>query len=96
MDEDFLKASATLALAFNNGKRLAVFNDYPSTKMLGIIDQFTKVITGDDANAYREFLSSTLTASSRCGGHIYVAETHDLKIVGVAIWFGPGHTLRIE
>jgi hypothetical protein len=61
-----------------------------------LLDQFTKVITGDDANVYREFLSSTLTASWRCGGEIYVAETHDLKMVGVAIWFGPGHALRIE
>ncbi|KAH6911663.1 hypothetical protein BKA70DRAFT_1268269 [Coprinopsis sp. MPI-PUGE-AT-0042] len=75
--QDLLKASTTLALAFQN-------------------DQFTKVITGHNAEDYRRFLSSTLTASLLCGGEVYFAETRDQKVIGVAAWFGPGHSLRIE
>ncbi|KAH6890113.1 hypothetical protein BKA70DRAFT_1329049 [Coprinopsis sp. MPI-PUGE-AT-0042] len=58
-------------------------------------DQFTRVITGHDDDFYEEFLTSTLTASSLCGGEIYVAETREKQVIGVAMWFGPGRALHL-
>ncbi|KAJ7161213.1 hypothetical protein C8R46DRAFT_1106739, partial [Mycena filopes] len=61
-------------------------------------DLFTAVVTGhaldDPDTAYiGPFWKSTVVAGL-LGGEVYVAETVDTKkIIGCAVWFGPGHTM---
>ncbi|KAJ7038956.1 hypothetical protein C8F04DRAFT_1255526 [Mycena alexandri] len=62
------------------------------------LDLFTTVVTGHDpedpgATHIGPFFGSTVVAAL-LGGEVYVAETTDTKkIIGCAVWFGPGHTL---
>ncbi|KAJ6543328.1 hypothetical protein B0H10DRAFT_2389749 [Mycena sp. CBHHK59/15] len=65
-------------------------------------DLFTTVVTahdpkGTDSSHVGPFWKSTVVAGL-LGGEVYVAETTDpqKKIVGCAVWFGPGHNLFSE
>ncbi|KAJ6626062.1 hypothetical protein B0H10DRAFT_1906963 [Mycena sp. CBHHK59/15] len=62
-------------------------------------DRFTAVVTahdpkGTDTSHVGPFWKSTVGAGL-LGGEVYVAETADAqkKIVGCAVWFGPGHSM---
>ncbi|KAJ7260304.1 hypothetical protein B0H12DRAFT_1048525 [Mycena haematopus] len=60
-------------------------------------DFFTAVITGHDPTGtdtshVGPFWKSTVIAGL-LGGEVYVAETIDEKIIGCAVWFGPGRTM---
>ncbi|KAJ7153218.1 hypothetical protein C8R46DRAFT_1119777 [Mycena filopes] len=63
------------------------------------LDLFTAVVTGHypggtEAHHIGPFWLSTVVAGL-LGGEVYVAETDDAenKIIGCAVWFGPGHTM---
>ncbi|KAJ7703883.1 hypothetical protein B0H17DRAFT_1326670 [Mycena rosella] len=62
-------------------------------------DRFTAVVTGHglsetDTSHIGPFWLTTVVAGL-LGGEVYVAETNDTerKIIGCAVWFGPGHSL---
>jgi hypothetical protein len=62
-------------------------------------DLFTAIVTGHDPKAedmsyIGPFWVSTVVAGL-LGGEVWVAETEDTekKIIGCAVWFGPGHTM---
>lgn len=61
-------------------------------------DLFTATVTGkksleDDKSFVGPFWLTTVLCGL-LGGEVYVAETSDEKrIVGCAVWFGPGHTM---
>ncbi|KAJ7471679.1 hypothetical protein B0H11DRAFT_2039523 [Mycena galericulata] len=62
-------------------------------------DVFTAVVTGhdpkaDDMSYIGPFWGSTVVAGL-LGGEVWVAETgnSEKKIIGCAVWFGPGHTM---
>ncbi|KAJ7124100.1 hypothetical protein C8R43DRAFT_1031302 [Mycena crocata] len=70
-----------------------------------IEDRFTAVVTGHvfkevtgdketDTSHIGPFWLTTVVAGL-LGGEVYVAETNDAerKIIGCAVWFGPGHSL---
>ncbi|KAJ7661933.1 hypothetical protein DFH06DRAFT_1325259 [Mycena polygramma] len=61
-------------------------------------DLFTALVTGhnpaDPDNSYIGPFWKTTVVAGLLGGEVYVAETADTgKIIGCAVWFGPGHTM---
>ncbi|KAJ6508440.1 hypothetical protein C8R45DRAFT_967433 [Mycena sanguinolenta] len=61
-------------------------------------DLFTAVVTGhtveDPDTSHNRQLNRSMVVAGLLGGEVYVAETSDTsKIVGCAIWFGPGRAL---
>jgi hypothetical protein len=55
-------------------------------------DPFTKVATANDVDFYGGMHAATVVAGS-LGGEVYLAETEDHKIIGIAVWFGPGREM---
>ncbi|KAH6873671.1 acyl-CoA N-acyltransferase [Coprinopsis sp. MPI-PUGE-AT-0042] len=56
-------------------------------------DPFTQVATANDVDFYGQMHAATVVAGS-LGGEVYLAETKDnKKIIGVAVWFGPGREM---
>ncbi|KAJ7238569.1 hypothetical protein B0H12DRAFT_1237821 [Mycena haematopus] len=63
-----------------------------------VADIFTAVATGhtvdDPDTSHNRLLNKSMVVAGLLGGEVYVAETTDTrKIVGCAVWFGPGRAL---
>ncbi|KAJ7107817.1 hypothetical protein C8R44DRAFT_804263 [Mycena epipterygia] len=96
------KIDPSTALSASDPGSVPEFHDIESVLTKAFTeDHFTAVVTGHDPHApvtdtsHITALWVSTVVAGLLGGEVYVAETDDAakKIIGCAVWFGPGHTL---